>query len=346
MKSIKDFGFWIRLSGSILLLFYVFQKVGWQEVWNQITKADPFFFALYLFLSLLAIIVSSIKWLLLSKSDGITPSFSRLLLLYLVGMFFNNVLPTSVGGDVVRAYELGKFTGRKPEAMASVFMERFTGLTTLMLFSFVAVGLEKRFLGDIRITICLTAAVLTYVLILFIVVNRTVLLFFQQINPIKFVDKLLKKAVQIQDAIHMYQHQKQTLVFAMVYSVMFYVICILNIYVGCLTFDVHVSLKSLCVAVPLMLLVFTIPISIGGIGLHEWGYFFVLAMVGVPHAVGLSLGLMNRAKTIGFGLIGGAIYPFVSSRNCCRFLLIFDKKRTLSDNDSLLMKVKSYDSKN
>ena len=65
------------------------------------------------------------------------------------------------------------------------------------------------------------------------------------------------------------------------------------------------------VAVPLMLLLFMIPISIGGIGLQEWAYFFVLSMVGVPAAVGLSLGLIFRARTIGFGLLGGIIYPFI-----------------------------------
>jgi uncharacterized membrane protein YbhN (UPF0104 family) len=65
-------------------------------------------------------------------------------------------------------------------------------------------------------------------------------------------------------------------------------------------------------AVPLMLVLFMIPISLGGIGLQEWAYYFVLGMVGVPSAVGLSLGLLYRARAIGFGLLGGVIYPFIS----------------------------------
>jgi len=82
---------------------------------------------------------------------------------------------------------------------------------------------------------------------------------------------------------------------------------------GCLVFDVHVSLTKLSMAVPIMLVLFMMPISIGGIGLQEWAYYFVLGMVGVPGAVGLSLGLLNRTTTLVMGLLGGAIYPLLRS---------------------------------
>jgi uncharacterized membrane protein YbhN (UPF0104 family) len=56
------------------------------------------------------------------------------------------------------------------------------------------------------------------------------------------------------------------------------------------------------------------PISLGGIGVQEWAYYFVLGMVGVPGAVGLSLGLLYRARAVFFGLIGALVYPMVSTK--------------------------------
>jgi len=56
------------------------------------------------------------------------------------------------------------------------------------------------------------------------------------------------------------------------------------------------------------------PISLGGIGVQEWAYYFILEMVGVPGAIGLSLGLLYRARAVCFGLIGGLVYPMVNTK--------------------------------
>lgn len=307
----KDWSFYFRTIGSVVLLFYVFQKVGWKEVGNQLFEVNPLFFTLYIFLGIFPILISSVKWFLLTKPHGITASLPKLFLFYLVGMFFNNILPTSIGGDVVRAYELGKLSGKKEEALASVFVERFTGFTALIMLTILAVGLERRFFGDQKVLIFLGLTILMYLALLLVILNRNLLLFFQRKNPIRAMEKFFWKLSHIQEAIHLYRNEKRLLLIAMGYSFLFYFFCILNVYVGCLTFDIHVSMSQLFLAVPLMLLIFTIPISIGGIGLHEWTYYFVLTMVGVPAAVSLSLGLVYRARSLGYGLIGGAIYPFI-----------------------------------
>lgn len=307
----KGWSFYFRTIGSVILLYYVFQKVGWEDVWHQIIDANLFFLTLYFFLGLLPLLISSVKWSQLSKSHGITAPLSKLFMFKLVGLFFNNILPTSIGGDVVRAYELGKLSGKKEEAMASVFMERLTGFTTLLMLAIVAVGLERRFFGEVNVLIFLGITIIMYLILLVIVFNRNVLVYLRRKNPIRLLEKILIKLSLIQEAIYVYKDQRKLLLLAMGYSFIFYFFCILNVYVGCLIFDIHVSFSQLILAVPLMLLIFTIPISIGGIGLQEWSYYFVLTMVGVPAAVGLSLGLVFRARAIGYGLVGGAIYPFI-----------------------------------
>ena len=53
-------------------------------------------------------------------------------------MFFNLVLPTSVGGDVVRAWYLDGGSGRKVPAFLSVFADRASGLLMLIAIACVA----------------------------------------------------------------------------------------------------------------------------------------------------------------------------------------------------------------
>ena len=57
----------------------------------------------------------------------------RVYAFYNIGRFFNLILPISLGGDIVRIYQLGKFTGKNHTAAASVIVERFTGMLTLIL---------------------------------------------------------------------------------------------------------------------------------------------------------------------------------------------------------------------
>jgi len=71
-------------------------------------------------------------------------------------------------------------------------------------------------------------------------------------------------------------------------------------------------------AVPVLLILFMIPFSLGGIGLQAWAYYFVLEAIGVPASIGLSLGLLFRARSLAFGLMGGAVYPFITRGNFLR----------------------------
>src|SRR5262245_11196058 len=77
-------------------------------------------------------LLSSIRWQQLSRPLGFDLPLGYFLGYYFVGMFFNLILPTSVGGDVVRALYLDDGSGRRLPAFVSVFVERCSGLLVLL----------------------------------------------------------------------------------------------------------------------------------------------------------------------------------------------------------------------
>jgi glycosyltransferase 2 family protein len=87
----------------------------------------PFFAITYPLLG-----ASCMKWRLFLRERGVVIGFHRLFRLYLVGSFFNNFLPSMVGGDLVRAYVLGKQIESHTHSLASVFLERFAGMIALV----------------------------------------------------------------------------------------------------------------------------------------------------------------------------------------------------------------------
>jgi len=281
---------------------------------STLRQAQWPFIILYVLIGVLATWISSIKWYLLAKPQGIQVPFSRFIMLYLVGFFFNHFLPTSVGGDVVRGYELGKLSEKKPEAMASVFMERFTGVTVLMLFAVAAVILRWEFFQEARLMIVFFVVVTGYSVCVWMIFHRSFLSLIEKNIPGSFFKRIFKKIRHVQDAIYLYRQHWPCLGLALLCSVFFYLLAVFGVYVGCLTFAENPPLQDLLIAVPILLILFLIPISIGGIGYQEWAYLFVLSHIGVPITVGLSLGLLYRARSIAFGLLGGAIYPLVSGR--------------------------------
>src|SRR5438132_10488463 len=89
-------------------------------------------------LYLLAQVASAARWHLFARPLGFQTPLRRCVGLYFVGMFFNLLLPTSIGGDVVRAWYLDGASGRRLPAFLSVFVDRLSGLLILLGLACVA----------------------------------------------------------------------------------------------------------------------------------------------------------------------------------------------------------------
>jgi uncharacterized membrane protein YbhN (UPF0104 family) len=122
----------LRLACSLALL----GLLAWRTNWHQVADAFAHLrWGLWLLAALVYAgmqVVSSLRWQWLARPLGFAEPLRRFLAFYYVGMFFNLVLPTSVGGDVVRAWYLAGGPGRRLDAFLSVFVERLSGLLVLL----------------------------------------------------------------------------------------------------------------------------------------------------------------------------------------------------------------------
>lgn len=299
---------------SAALLVWLFRQVGWAAVREELLAADLRLVAVYALVAFAGTAVSALKWQRLAAALGLRERFGRMTVLYLVGYFFNNLLPSSVGGDVVRSYELGRRHGRLADATASVFMERFTGFTVLLVWALAAAVAWPSFMADPRFLAGAGIAVGAYLALAWAVFRRTALESLRARFRLPLVAGLLRRAASLQDAILRYRGERRALGEALGWSAAFYLITVGTTLAGCLAVGAHPPVAQLFVAVPVMLLLFSVPISIGGIGLQEWAFFAVLTRIGVPASAALTLGVIFRVRTIAFGLIGGALFPLSGIR--------------------------------
>lgn len=318
----KKVAYFIRILITVVLLFYVLQKAG---LFDATKRADLFvlirsvsipLLLLSLFVSLLLNLSSAYKWYLLLRSRQVEVSFFRAWALYMIGIFFSLLLPTSMGGDLIRIHELGRFTRRRAEAAASVFVERFSGLIVLFFLTIVAVIMQRQLLSVAWMSLSLLCAVSASLALAWIIIDERPYTFMKTLlsKRFTFLVGLISKIDRLHCAVLEYRDDRQALFIALLNTFVFYFLAVVNVYVTALAFNAEVQFAELLVAVPLIMFIMNLPISIGGIGLMEFAFIFIFDISGYTSALALSTALLMRLKSFLDAGIGGVLYLFISRK--------------------------------
>ncbi len=290
----------------------LFTEEGRAKLLDTLAGANLVMLLLCVLVGVLINMVSAFKWWMLTRSQQIGAGYWRIFSYYLVGQFYNQVLPTSVGGDVVRSYELGKFSGRQADSLASVFVERYTGILVLLLIAGVAVLAQLSRFSSAYIFVSLAAFTIGLSAIAWLVFDlrayHSVRSFFTRLQP--KTEVLFLKLDKLLESIVAYRKSPKVLAVAFINSFLFYFMAVLNVYVTAMVFQVDVAFTDMLLATPIIMLLMNLPISLGNLFLMEASYTGILALMGYSPALGLSVAFTMRLKSLLDGLMGGVLHPF------------------------------------
>ncbi|MFQ6059554.1 MAG: lysylphosphatidylglycerol synthase transmembrane domain-containing protein, partial [Anaerolineae bacterium] len=113
-----------RAGVSLALMGVILYRMDLSEFVGLMRGADARFLALAAGLVIVGLVLGAYRWQRLLRALGIPVPLRTLVSSYFVGLFFNNFLPTSMGGDVVRIYDVAKYSRRPSASAASVIAER------------------------------------------------------------------------------------------------------------------------------------------------------------------------------------------------------------------------------
>jgi glycosyltransferase 2 family protein len=293
---------------TIVFLYLVFRKVGFSNLISTIRGADLYWVLISLIHAPAIILVGVFKWKILLKSQKIEIPLWRLYALYLVGRFFNNFLPSNVGGDLVRGYELGNYAKDGVRAMASVFVERLTGFIVLILMAIFSLLYQLQLRSDLRLTLAVGLATVGLLGVLWLILDPRPLDVFTLGVKIPLFQKYVPKLKKFRHSLNAYRNHQRALALSIFWSVIFMLLAITNVYSSARAFHEEVSLFGVAIIVPVILVVAMIPLTVNGLGIQEWAYVFLFSWIGFPETVGLSTILLIRAKDVLFALLGGILY--------------------------------------
>src|SRR5579859_4207330 len=119
---------YVRLAIGLALIIWLIPTFVKADFWKALAGVNVTLVLLALLLAFASTVVKSWRWGVIMHWRGMQFSQFYFMVMYLIGIFFNNFLPSGLGGDVVRAYETARDTGRGAESFSTVLIERGGGM--------------------------------------------------------------------------------------------------------------------------------------------------------------------------------------------------------------------------
>ncbi len=300
----------LRIGTSIILLFFLFkfQHVDTQEVLKSIKNADKGLLLLALVIYFSAYILCLFRWDMLLKGAKIHLSLKRVIISFSGGVFFNALLPSSIGGDLVRSIDLATHTKKPREVVATVLLDRLSGYVGLVIVALLSLLFGWKLIH--HKSVLLSIAIITGVLIavLLVLFNRFLYSKINQLLHSPRAGKIRETIKNLHQEIHIFRHHKKIIVINLILSVLIQVIGPLTFYITALSLGIKINIIYFFIYLPIIGAITLLPISIGGLGLREniTKIFFVQA--GVVDNAAVAMAILNTLFIFIYAGIGGLIY--------------------------------------
>ncbi len=303
----------LKVTVSLGLIGYLLSRVGTDKLVEVMSSASANY--LYLLVALLlyfgAIAVGSVKWQILLKAQGIGVPLGSLLSFTFVGLFFGNFLPTNVGGDLVRGYDLARHTLLPAETAISVLVDRMLGLIAFVFVAAVMALLVVYSEGQAALweVAVVSALVLSALCALFaLMLSGRLRAQIRRLFGIPFLSRLAPLYDRLSEALSAYRRSYAALGVCFCISVLVLTIGSVVNYLISLALGGGISLLHIFLFTPLITFVLLMPISLGGIGLNQSAYVFFFNLVGIPEQKSLAISLIMQAIIIISSLPGGLLW--------------------------------------
>jgi uncharacterized membrane protein YbhN (UPF0104 family) len=259
----------------------------------------------------LMILASAWRWGLLLDAQGVRTSGGTLVRSFLVATFFNNFLPSNIGGDVVRIRDTAPAAGSKTLATTIVLIDRAIGLIGLVLVAAVGATLAGGMGGESG---PVWAAGLWLVLGVAMVASlpavfspATVHRLLQPLT-ILHAEWVGERIERVTHALWRFRAKPSALVGCFAGAILVQAILV-GFYLAIVhAMGITVSPWHLAVIVPVSFIVQMVPISVNGFGVREATFGFYFTRLGLPLESAIMVSLMGAGLVMLFSLSGAATY--------------------------------------
>ncbi len=300
----------LKVVVSMLSLLLVARAVDLSSIITVIGSINPGFVFVALGVFWIAQIVSSLRCIYIANELGRDMTLSTSVKAHFVGLWFNQVLPTSLGGDVLKVAVLKQAIGLGV-ALRSAILDRFSGLFILMLAIVITLPLYSRIIPPEQNALLYGLKVLSIgFLVATIILAWATTKIREYLKPAPLLSKFLSLVSDIWLFRKGRSLWRQLWTSTIVHLNGIAAYGLLGMALG---FDVN--LLTFVLIVPLVFLVALLPISFAGWGIREAGAIWLFGLVGIPKENALILSIAYGSMLILAGLPGLVLFVRSKSRD-------------------------------
>lgn len=311
--------FILKIVFTVGLLGFFLYRTDLAHVATSLQDLSIYMVPVIMALYFLGMALISYKWKLL------LPDYSLLFLMKynLIGVYYSTVLPSQITGEVVKSYILGKKGSDPHKIIASVFVDKVTGLISILVISIAGVILTSQ---KVPHGIIYSIIILLALIIIILMGIRLKAAYMIIAKMLRFLSDKIPKTqyffnhlIQFIDEWNIFSGKIKILLMNVLVGIVFHFMAVLINYLLANEVGIIVSYFDWCWIYGLLSIVLLIPVSIAGIGLRDGTLISVLGIFGVTSGKAVALSLVLLGFLVVLAITGFCLN--ISSR--------FDKKQVL-----------------
>jgi uncharacterized protein (TIRG00374 family) len=299
----------IKVAVSVALLAYLFATSDLRALEERVRTADLLLLSGGVGCYVAMLGLATWRWQLLLEALGCVAPLRHLTASYLVATFFNNFLPSNIGGDIVRVRDGSRLTGSTTSSLAVVGIDRMLGLGalwTLGAAAFLFASPQLRQLAGARMVVL--GLGLVFALLGTIFFRPGIARRLMAISRLNALDWARKRFEEAQTAVHSYRAQVRTVWLALAASLALQTLVVWYYLAIARALRIPLTISAAFLMVPLCTLLQAVPVSFNGWGLREGLFALYFAQVGLPRESALAFSLTGAGLIILLSLSGAVVW--------------------------------------
>jgi uncharacterized protein (TIRG00374 family) len=326
-KKTKYLSYFIRFLVAAIALYFAFRGENLRKIGDVLLQINWWIFAAALGIYIISQLIFVSRWYLLLWVQGIKIGYWPAVRLHFLGLFYNNCLPSSVGGDLMRAWYVTKHTDKRLQAALSVFVDRAIGLLGSILMAvggYMLIPAESRS-GQLGISYRSPTQILAGHRKVILLAVTVLILLLAGVASTAAGRRLLGRAWmfvkehglrivrKVHEAVRIYYNNKLAVFAALLLTFVCQGVFIIGVWLVGEDIGVTIQMKYYFIFFPISWVIGSLPISVGGAGVTEWWLKDVFVSVcGLSGELALVLALVQRLLWI-FGSLPGVVIHLVGA---------------------------------
>ncbi|QQS54373.1 MAG: flippase-like domain-containing protein [Candidatus Competibacteraceae bacterium] len=288
----------IRVLVTLSIFMLVLHSINIQQVWAMLKQIRLDVLAVAILVQFASTTIAAYRWQLIMHNLQFGQSFLFYWRSYFKAMFFNQGLPTSIGGDALRVLDVADQGFRKRDALYGIVLDRVLGLAALMFLNLLAYISNPELLP----------LQVYHVTLALVIIGMIVVIFIASLKYLHWLDNYPQLAIAKAISARLHQAFLCNRILLSVSSLLIPLLAILVFFIIGWALDLRYDPMTYFVIVPPAIYLTIIPVSVAGWGVREGALVGLFSLIGADKSTVLVMSIIYGFTLIIISLPGLLIY--------------------------------------